>query len=130
MAHPNEELMRRGYEAFGKGDMDTIRELFDPNIVWHAPGRNPMSGDYRGVDEVLTQFGKVFEMTGGTFNLELHDVIANDDHVVVLVTARGEHNGKKLEDHSVQIWHVKDGKAAEQWLHPGDAHAVDEFWSD
>ena len=63
MAHPNEELLRRGYEAFGKGDMDTIRELFDPNIVWHAPGRNPMSGDYRGVDEVLTQFGNAIVLT-------------------------------------------------------------------
>ena len=122
--------MRRGYEAFGKGDMDTIRGLFDPNIVWHAPGRSQMAGDYRGVDEVLQQFGKVFEMTGGTFNLEIHDVLANDDHVTVLITARGERNGKKLEDHSVQVWHVKDGKATEQWLHSGDQYTADEFWND
>jgi len=120
--------MRRGYEAFGKGDMDTIRELFDPDIVWHAAGRSQMAGDYKGVDEVLQQFAKVFELTGGTFNLELHDVIANDDHVVVMLTARAESNGKKLEDKSVQVWHVKDGKAKEQWLHAGDQYAVDEFW--
>ena len=30
MAHPNEDLVRRGYEAFTKGDMETLRELFDP----------------------------------------------------------------------------------------------------
>ena len=130
MTHPNEELLRKGYDAFSKGDMETIRELFDPNIVWHAPGRSPMAGDYRGVDEVLQQFGKVFEMTGGTFNLEIHDVLANDEHVTVLVRARGERNGKTLDDTSVQVWHVKDGKAAEQWLHSGDQYAADEFWSD
>ena len=130
MTHPNEELLRKGYDAFGKGDMDTIRELFAPDIVWHAPGRSPMAGDYRGVDEVLQQFGRVFEMTGGTFNLEIHDVIANDDHVVVLVRARGERNGKTLDDTSVQVWHLKDGKATEQWLHSGDQYAADAFWSD
>ena len=128
MAHPNEELVRTGYEAFGKGDMDTIRGLFDPNIVWHAAGRSQMAGDYKGVDAVLEQFGKVFELTGGTFNLEIHDVMANDDHVVVLLTASAEKDGKKLEDKSVQVWHVKDGKATEQWLHAGDQYAVDEFW--
>ena len=35
MAHPNEELVRKGYDAFASGDMDTLRELFDPGIVWH-----------------------------------------------------------------------------------------------
>jgi ketosteroid isomerase-like protein len=37
MAHPNEELVRKGYDAFNRGDMDTLRELFDPEIVWHFP---------------------------------------------------------------------------------------------
>jgi ketosteroid isomerase-like protein len=37
MGHPNEDLVRRGYDAFGSGDMQTLRELFHPDIVWHAP---------------------------------------------------------------------------------------------
>jgi len=53
MAHPNEELVRRGYDAFASGDMDTRRELFDPQIVWHFAGRSPLAGDHRGVDAVL-----------------------------------------------------------------------------
>jgi uncharacterized protein len=128
--HPNEELLRKGYDAFGKGDMDTIRTLFAEDIVWHAPGNNPLSGDYRGVDEVLQTFGKVFELSGGTFRIDIHDVLANDDHVVVLARAQAERGGKKLDDTSVQVWHVKDGKATEQWLHPGDAQAADAFWND
>ena len=44
MAHPNEELVRKGYDAFAKGDMDTLRELFDPEIVWHFPGRSQLAG--------------------------------------------------------------------------------------
>src|SRR5205814_2780451 len=63
VAHPNEELLRTGYDAFSKGDMDSIRGLFADDIVWHSPGRNPLAGDFRGVDEVLQTFGKVFELT-------------------------------------------------------------------
>jgi ketosteroid isomerase-like protein len=130
MAHPNEELMRTGYDAFGKGDMDTIRSLFADDIVWHSPGRSQFAGDYRGVDEVLGQFAKLMEYTGGTFRLEIHDVLADDDHAVVLVRAQAERGDKKLDDTSVQVWHIKDGKATEQWLHPGNQYASDEFFGE
>ena len=53
MAHPNEELVRKGYDAFNRGDVDTLRELFDPEIVWHFPGRSPLAGDHRGPDAVV-----------------------------------------------------------------------------
>jgi ketosteroid isomerase-like protein len=37
MGHPNEDLIRRGYAAFSRGDMDTLRELFHPDIVCTLP---------------------------------------------------------------------------------------------
>ena len=130
MAHPNEDLLRKGYEAFGKGDMDTLRnEVFDSNIQWHVPGKSPIAGDFSGIDEVFGFFGKLAEITGGQFGLEVHDVIANDTHVVGLVTANGSRDGKNLNDHNVHVWHVKDGKLAEFWGHSGDQYAVDEFYS-
>jgi uncharacterized protein len=130
MAHPNEELMRRGYEAFLGGDLAALSELLSDDIVWHAPGRNPLSGTFRGKDEVLGQLAKVMELSGGTFSLEIHDILADDEHAVVLVRATAERNGKRLDDTSVQVWHVADGKATEQWLHPWDLYAADEFWND
>jgi ketosteroid isomerase-like protein len=113
--HPNAALIRAGYEAFAAGDMGKVGELLSPDIVWHAPGSNPLSGDQVGVEAVLANFGKLFELTAGTFGQEIHDVVANDDHVVALVTQWWEqphpHRGG-----SVHVWHVKDGKATEAWL--------------
>ena len=126
--HPNEKLVRKGYEAFGKGDMDTLNELFADDIVWNAPGRNQLSGTYRGKDEVFSNFQKVVELTGGSFKIDIHDLLANDDHAVVLVHTTGEREGKKLDDRAVQVFHIKNGKVTEEWLHPGDTHAADEFW--
>jgi uncharacterized protein len=128
MTHPNEDVIRRGYEAFNTGDMDTLRELFDPDIVWHVPGRNAISGDHRGPDAVLGFFGKVFEITGGTFRADLHDVTANDEHAAALHVARGQSQGKTLEDNNVVAFHVHDGKIVEAWHYFEDQYANDEFW--
>ena len=129
MAHPNEEALRKGYDAFAKGDLDTLRELFDPNIKWHVPGRSQIAGDYNGVDEVFGFFGKIAELSGGNFGLDIHDVVANDTHAVVLTSAHGERNGKSFTDRTVHVWHMENGKAKEYWGHAGDQYAVDEFWS-
>jgi ketosteroid isomerase-like protein len=129
MGHPNEELLRQGYEAFGKGDMDTIRSLFADDIVWHAPGRSPLAGDYKGIGEVLAFFGKTVELSGGTFRLELHDVLADDEHGVALVRASGQREGKNLDDRQAHVFHISAGKVTEFWNQAGDLYAVDEFWS-
>ena len=129
MAHPNEDLVRRGYAAFGTGDVATLGELFADDLVWHVGGRSPITGDYKGKDEVLGFFAQLAERAGGTFRVDIHDVLANDEHVVALVKVTGEREGKTLNDNGAQVFHVQGGKVTESWFHPGDAYAGDEFWS-
>jgi ketosteroid isomerase-like protein len=57
MAHPNEDLVRRAYDAFSQGDIETLRQLFADDTIFHEPGRNPVSGDYQGIDQVLAFSG-------------------------------------------------------------------------
>jgi ketosteroid isomerase-like protein len=128
MAHPNEELLRRGYEAFSAGDMQTLGELFADDIVWHVGGRNQLSGDYRGREEVFGLFGRFVELTGGTLRIELHAALADDEHALALQRTTGEREGRALDDNSVGVYHVAGGKVTEAWFHPGDAYATDEFW--
>src|SRR5688572_1919178 len=94
-------LLRTGSDAFGAGDLDTIRGLFDDNIVWHVGGRSPVAGDYKGTDEVFGFFAKLVELTGGTFKVELHDVLSNGEHSVALARNSGEREGKRLDDNNV-----------------------------
>ena len=130
MAHPNEDLTREAFAAFGRGDLDALRnQYFTADVRFHFPGRSPLAGDHEGVDQVLGMFGKAFEISGGTLRLEIHDVIANDEHAVALFTARGERADRRLEDRTVQVLHIRDGKASECWIYPEDAYATDDFWS-
>jgi ketosteroid isomerase-like protein len=111
MAHPNEDLVRRAFDAFATGDVDTLRELTDQDAVWHTPGRN------------------LVELTGGTFRAELHDVVANDEHAVAIYVTRGEREGRTLENRTVLVSHVRNGKFTESWLMSDDQYAADEFFS-
>jgi uncharacterized protein len=130
LAHPNEELLREGFAAFSRGDMEALRrQYFAEDIRYHFPGRSPIAGDYEGIAQVLDFFRRNFEGTGGTLRLELHDLLANDDHAVALFTVRAEREGRQLDQQYVQVFHVRDGRATEAWTHPADLYAVDEFWS-
>jgi uncharacterized protein len=128
MAHPGEELVRRGHDAFGRGDMETLREVFHPDLVWHSPGRNQLAGDHRGVEAVLGFFGRTMELTGGTFRVEVHDVVANDEHVVGLNSVAAQRDGKTLDGRNALVFHVRNGRATEVWQFWEDQYAADEFF--
>jgi uncharacterized protein len=129
MAHPNEELLRSGFDAFAKGDVDTLRHLFDQDAVWHVPGRSQLSGDHRGMDAILGFLARTMELTGGTFRAEVHDVVANDEHAVAIYVTRGEREERTLESRDVLVSHIRNGKLTEAWLLSADLYAVDEFFS-
>ncbi len=128
-ARDNGELIRSGYEAFSKGDMETISSLLAPDIRWTISGRNVISGTYNGQEETFAFFGKLMELTDMTFSVDVHDLLASDDHVVVLAKESASRNGKSLESDDVHVWHVADGKAVEYWAISKDQHEVDEFWA-
>ncbi len=129
MAHPDEDLVRRAYEAFAAGDPDTIEGLLADDVEWHLPGDNPLAGDYRGKQQVLEVLARSTERSGGTLRVELHDLLANDQHTVALARLRAERQGRTLDDTTVQVFHVEGGEITSSWTHPFDQRHVDDFWS-
>ena len=82
MAESKEDIIRRGYKAFGEGDMDTFRSsIYTPDVVQHMPGSNQISGEHKGVDNVLGLYGQLFELSGGTFAVDLESVKTQGDKV-------------------------------------------------
>lgn len=125
------ELMRRGYEAFGNGDLDTLRELFSPDIVWHTGGNNPLSGDYKGIDEVFGYFGRLFEVTGGDVHQDVHDLLASDEHSVAITHVRASRpDGRTMDMNQIGVYHVDaNNRVTEAWILPENAAAADEFFA-
>ena len=129
MAHPNEEVARSATEALSKGDMEAFLGHHTDDIVMHFPGRGPMAGDYRGKDGVAQMFQRQMQMLDSPPEIDTHDILANDDHAVVLNKVRGTRGGQTLEQQQVVVLHIKGGKIAEVWLQFSDQQGMDEMAS-
>jgi ketosteroid isomerase-like protein len=129
-ADENAAIMRRAYEAFNTGDMDTLIEIFDESIVWHLPGRSSMANDYQGRDATLAYFGQIAQESGGTFRAELQQLLADDeDRVVGIQRSTAERDGKHLDAGNCIVFELKDGRVTDGREHFHDLYAWDEFWS-
>ena len=125
----NVAIMRRAYDAFNAGDMNTLTELMD-ETVWHLPGRSPMAGDYEGTGATLAYFGQLAEKTGGTFRAELQHLLADDDNRVVgIQRSTADRDGRHLDVGDSIVFELKDGRITDGREHFHDLYAWDEFWS-
>lgn len=129
MAHPDAELIITGYEAFQKQDVETLRGLFHEDIEWSSKGGTPLSGLFRGPQAVLEMFGRIPQLTDH-FELELHDVLANDDHVVVMARQHVARAGKRHDGMVVHVYHLEDGKVRQAFLIQEDPEAWEALWQD
>lgn len=128
--HPNLVIARAGYEAFDKGDMAAVSDLLSDDIVWHSGGSNVLTGDYAGKEAVLDFFSLLMRESGGTFRNDVHDMLANDEHGVALVTFSASRGGESFEGRVIHVFHMSDGKMTEFWSYPEDQSSYDEFWVD
>ena len=130
MTHPNEELVRQGYKAFGEGDMDTLRSIFASDAVHTSLGNNPLAGEYKGIDDILGFYGQLFEVSGGTFTAQLQSTKAEgDDTVVAVHRNKGQREGKTLDQDETLTFTIAGGKITHLVDDHSDQAAYDAFWS-
>ena len=128
--HPNVAIVRRLYRAFIEGRyVPTVEEVFRQDVVWHLPGSGPLAGDHRGRDAVLAAMRRFEERSEGEIRLDLHDIVANDEHAVALLRATATREGKRYDSLEVDVYHIRDGKVTEFWSFAADQRVTDEFWS-
>jgi ketosteroid isomerase-like protein len=129
-ADENVAVMRRAYEAFNTGDIETLTELFDESAVWHLPGRSSFAKDYQGREATLAYFGQLAQETGGTFRAELQHLAVDDEgRVVGIQRSTADRDGKHLDVGDSIVFELKDGRITDGCEHFHDLYAWDEFWS-
>lgn len=120
----NIETARRMYSS------DEAERLnIDPDIVWHVPGHNPVSGNYHGIEEYTELMpSRMAPLTSWSF--EVHEVMVNGDYVVATVHLKGERKGKKVDMNGAHIMRMNEqGQVVEGWGFLSDQDALDEFFS-
>jgi len=130
MAHPNEAMVREGYDAFSSGDMEALGKLMTPDVVHSVPGNNPTSGEHKGQEAVFAMYGQLFELSGGTMEVDVQEVTAEgDDRVVSKHRARAHRDDQELDVVETLEFTIEDGKIARIDESTSDQAAEDAFWS-
>jgi ketosteroid isomerase-like protein len=113
MSQENVATVRRLYEAFAAGDVETILALLSPDIEWHEAENFPYADNspYRGPEAVLTGvFGRL-----GTewdkFGAHPEEFLDAGDTVVVLGRYSGTcvATGNAMNPEMAHVIRVSDG---------------------
>jgi len=120
--HPNAVIARRLNDAFASRDIEALEALIADDAVWHEIGR---SEPRRGRAEMRAGMGEMdYEITA-----TLHDVLATDDHAIVLAEATATRQGRTLHYRVAEIYHIRDGRITERWAFSDDTAAITEFFA-
>ena len=112
----NTEIVQKGYECFGTGDIEGLLSLFSEDITWSIPEieNAPFAGKRTGtasVGQFFTQLAEAEDIT----RFEPLEFIAEGDKVVVLGYSKAtvRSTGKSYETDWVHVFHLHDGKVTE-----------------
>ncbi len=121
--HPNVALFRKTMVAFNVGDTTGLATLLADDVVWHQIGGAMVNGHEAVAEGILSG------MTGVDFSGEVHDVVANDDHLVGLVNVHVKAGDQEISYRNAEIMQMSDGKITERWAFSDDTQAITEFFS-
>jgi ketosteroid isomerase-like protein len=113
------EVADRALQAYLDGDLETTREVSDPDIQFQDPTSKvfgPPSGElYQGRDELLRRRTQIYENIKG-FNLEVETSFVANHHAVYMgQTTYTIANGTKFRQPAVFVFEVRGGKVTRQW---------------
>ena len=113
----NTQIVKDAYDAFGRGDVETLLGYFDETILWkpvHGAARHvPTAGERRG-KAAVGEFFKIVSEQVNFLRFEPKDFVAQDDKVVAIghYVARVP-SGRGFESDFVMVFTLRDGKVVE-----------------
>lgn len=120
--HPIAATYRKAYEDFTGGDAAGFVGMLAEDVVWHQIGAETLHGA-KAVEASMSG------MAEAEFDLDLHDVLANDDHLLALVTAKVSIGNESIEYRTVEIAHFDEaGRVTERWAFSDDTQAIADFF--
>lgn len=123
-------LVQRGYAAFNAGDVEALMSLFASDVVQHVPGDGPLAGTYKGPEAVLGYYGKLAELTGGSFRALPVDIHGDGlGHVLAVHQTIATRNGATRVARGSILFSIVGDKVHDLLEMHGDLPGDDAFLS-
>jgi len=120
----NVDTARSAYEAFGRGDLESLKQDFAEDAVWVTSDELPLGGETRGRDAIMGNFAQIPNYWS-SFSVEPSEFIDGGDAVVVLGTQRaGNDNGSFESPFAHVLRYDGDGKVIRGEFHADSAKAA------
>ena len=108
------DLVRAGFEAFNRGDIEGALAGLHPEIEWHTyivPG--PGGGTYHGHDGVRELWSDARRVFGDFRNIP-EELFESDDRVVAFVRVEGvgRESGAAVEARIAHLYDFRDGRVS------------------
>jgi ketosteroid isomerase-like protein len=105
--------LKRGYEAFNRGDASVAIALSTPDVEWGATGAFPgVEGMYRG-PEAIQEWMDVIRSAWGEFEVALDEVLHDEGDLLVvteLLQGRGRSSGAEVEMRIFSVYRFEEGR--------------------
>lgn len=122
----NADLVRSGWEAFGKGDLDAAVATTGDSAEIVIPDSLPWGGTYTGPDGFKEMIGKFLSNFEEVDPAPQEFLEADGDHVVVTVKGVGKtKSGNELGGDSLWLYKIEGGKIAGARFYGDTATAVE-----
>jgi len=105
----NVDTARSAYEAFGRGDLETLGEQFAEDAVWVTSDELPLGGEVKGRDQILANFAQIPNYWT-SFSVEAEEFIDAGDWVVVRGTQRAGNDNGSFEAPFAHLLGYADGQ--------------------
>jgi uncharacterized protein len=92
----NVDTARSAYEAFGRGDLEALKEDFAEDAVWVTSDELPLGGVVEGRNQILANFAQIPNYWS-SFSVEPEEFIDSGDWVVVRGTQRAGNDKGSFE---------------------------------
>ena len=114
MSQANVEMVRAGYEAFNRGDIEAALAPLHPSIEWWPAADEPITAPYRGHDGYRRLIAEAREAVPD-LQTEIEELFVVGDRVVVCVRfwGRGRDSGAPVEVRETHVARLRDGKIIE-----------------
>lgn len=119
----NVDSAKAAYDAFGRGDLGTLKESFAEDAVWVTSDELPLGGITSGRDEIIGSFAQIPNYWT-SFSVEPEEFIDGGDWVVVRGTQRASNDKGSFEAPFAHLLKFQDGKTVRGEFHTDSAKAA------
>lgn len=113
-------------QAMASGRWADVFDTVSPDVVAHVPD----VGELRGIDALAGFLLETAAKTDDGEHIELIDSLVGETHAALYFRITATRAGRPpLDNLTVHLAHLRDGRIDEIWFHNFDGPAVAAFWA-